>query len=736
MRRGHRSKDLTAASSAAPEVQRACDQPPLRILVADDEPHVLEDYLTCLATLAGANGSSPKADALEAELFGTQDADKANAAHLAPGGPRVEVVTVRQGADAVAAVEQVQRDGCPFAVAFLDIRMPPGIDGVETAARIRAIDGDVNVVVVTAYSDTDLEAIGRRVGPPGNLFYLTKPFHPLEIQQFANALTHKWQAEQLLRVANRLAIEREGAEAANRAKSEFLAIMSHEMRTPLNGVIGITGALFDTALSPEQQKLLTIVRKSGEDLLRIINDILDFSKLDTAGLEFEDLAFDLYSLLDYSVEIVGSAARAKSLSVNAHIAPDLPQFVRADAGRLRQVVINLLGNAVKFTERGGIDLKACVTTSDAAAPMFRVSVTDTGIGIPADRIEHLFQSFVQADSSISRRFGGSGLGLAISKKLIERMGGRLGVESTVGQGSTFWFELPLVTATEGEVGAAAFGFTTERVSDAAKVIAALDRPLRLLVAEDNATNQLVVKAALAKHGIRPDFAGNGLEAIAAVKRATYDVILMDVQMPEMDGLDAARAIRSLRGPQSKIPIVALTANAFGSDIDKCREAGMSDHLGKPFRTEALIVALADALQGKCGFPASAGKAAPRAGEAPAIDWSVIDAFRADSGEEMLRLLIDTYLADTAEKLDQFSRLAGDKTATAEAIRLAHSLKSASAMAGATALSQLAARVEKALVQDSAQASESDANAMKSHFAEYRSAVVARRLAVSAATIKR
>ncbi|MEQ1863533.1 MAG: response regulator [Micropepsaceae bacterium] len=705
------------------------DQLPLRILIADDEPHVLEDYLKCLATLAGANGSSPTADALEAELFGTQEADKENAAPVTLSTPRVEVVTVRQGVDAVAAVEQAQRDGRPFAVAFLDVRMPPGIDGVEAAARIRAIDGDVNIVVVTAYSDTDLDAIGRRVGPPGKLFYLTKPFHPLEIQQFANALTHKWQAEQSLRVANRLAVEREGAEAANRAKSEFLATMSHEMRTPLNGVIGITNALFDTALSPKQQDLLTIVRKSGEDLLRIINDILDFSKLDAGGMEFEDLAFDLYSLLDYSAEIVGSDARAKSLSVKVDIKPDVPQFIRADAGRVRQVVVNLLGNAVKFTAHGGVDLKASVIISEAGVSMLRVCVTDTGIGIPADRIEHLFQSFVQADPSTARRFGGSGLGLAISKKIVERMDGRLGVESTVGQGSTFWFELPLVVATEAESGAAVLEFTTEKVSDSAKVVAALGRPLRLLVAEDNVTNQLVVKAALAKHGILPDFAGNGLEALAAVQRATYDIILMDVQMPEMDGLQAARAIRSLPGPQSKIPIIALTANAFGSDIDKCRDAGMNAHVGKPFRTEALIVALADALQGKSKFQSKAAEPASSLNEAPAIDWNIIEFFRADSGEEMLRLLIDTYLADTAEKLDQFVKLAGDTTATAEAIRLAHSLKSASAMAGATALSQFAARVEKALAQDSAQASESDANEMKSHFADYRAALVRRRLAV-------
>jgi signal transduction histidine kinase/FixJ family two-component response regulator len=519
---------------------------------------------------------------------------------------------------------------------------------------------------------------------------------------------------------------RDAAESANKAKSEFLAMMSHEMRTPLNGVIGLAGTLLETPLSPEQKSYANVIRDSGEHLLRVINDVLDFSKLEVDSVELETVAFDLHAHLRQSVDIVLPRARAKSLPLEIEIRPGVPRFIRGDHARLRQVLLNLVGNAVKFTESGWIAITIGPVPASDNECVLRFSVTDTGIGIPADRLGRMFRSFSQADASIARKYGGTGLGLAISKKLVKTMGGTIGVESKEGEGSVFWFELPVVVVSAERAEEAARGVSPERYEQALASIRSRTAAPRILVVEDNPTNQIVVKAALGKLGIKPDTANDGLEGVQAASRTSYDLILMDVQMPNMDGLEATRAIRRLPPPAGTTPIIALTANAFESDVEAGRAAGMIGHVGKPFRPEDLLLAVANVLNGRTAFNATTQPSKPAE---ISFDAELIERLRKESGDEWVRSLVDGYLTDASAKLGKISSLANDPRASAEVARTAHALKAMSAFVGAAAMASAAAEIERRSMSDEAATplTAEDAARMAVLLADYRKALAERGL---------
>ena len=584
------------------------DAPNRRVLTIDDNEAIHVDFRKILAP------DTTGADALhtaEVALFGD--------AGPVPVRVVFELTTATQGAEGVALVANARAAKKPFAMAFVDMRMPPGWDGLETIEGIWRVDPDVEIVLCTAFSDYSWSETVRRLGSTDRLLVVKKPFDPVEVLQVANALTQKWQlrrrAEQtmaeldtrvrartaelerarddLLRLNDHLAVARDAAEAANRAKTMFLANISHELRTPMTAILGYAELAHEQLaaredMAEERESLATILR-NAQHLVAVIGDLLDISKLEAGRLTVEAIPCAPLEVLDAVVALLRRKATAKGVSLRVDVAPEVPPSIVGDPLRLRQILLNLIDNAIKFTPAGEVSIAVAYRAADA---QLEFRVVDSGCGMTPDVLARLFRPFEQADATTTRIHGGTGLGLAISRQLTELLGGDLTVTSEPGRGSEFVARVAVgpAIAVDAPPQPAATDPARESVPQPQAVAGK-----RVLVVEDGPDNQRLILHLLRRAGIEASLAENGAECLQQLgdhPSAAFDLVLMDIQMPVMDGLTATARLRAMG---HRLPVVALTASAMLTDQQACRAAGCDAFLSKPIDRRRLIDTIAQLI---------------------------------------------------------------------------------------------------------------------------------------------
>lgn len=557
------------------------------ILVVDDLPSIHE----CFRSILIPDSFEEKGEELDSMLDKIVGADPDRSKpRFRP--PVYRIDSAYQGEQAIAMVDEAQEKGQPYSLIFMDVRMPPGMDGIQTIQEIWKKHPAIGMVICTAFSDYSWEEIQETLGGSGRLMFLRKPFDKVAVQQMAMTLTTRWKLareaafnterlESIVEERTRELVEaKQQAERADQAKTDFLANMSHEIRTPMNGVIGMAALLLDSELPLEQRDYVEAINSSGQALLTILNDVLDFSKIEAGKLRIEQIPFDLRTVVEDLGDLSATRALEKKIKLIVRIAPDTPTRVEGDPGRIRQVLGNLVSNAIKFTRLGHVKIDICrETDADDGLDRYCFSIEDTGRGIPEDKLDSIFEKFTQADSSTTREFGGTGLGLSISAQLVELMNGSIGVESVEGRGSRFWFRIPLTPNPQPAPPA--------RREQAVQ-------GMRVLLVDSCEVRRDVLAETLVALGIEVRIAGRGAEALETIVQAgqdghAFDSILIDQQLEDMSGLQLGPEIHALGTPAT---LIYLTP--FGQNIapNRTMEKGFKACLTQPIRRRALLRALA------------------------------------------------------------------------------------------------------------------------------------------------